>query len=257
MVCNYAPPPAPALPGNAQRPICDDWDANHTYIEDCSNTSAPYNEPPGPPGPPAYYTQLPCRNLAAAPPHVKISHGALFTVCGYCADCTKTHPWHKQAIARMTKPPPAVAVYETKKWRGFWTRMCNVCEDRENRLYRQRRPVGGLIAPPAPPAAALMANYPRNTCTCRKTLEDDAVKRCAGHRRARWEWLRNAMPGAPPPPGSGEPQLYGALAQRAANMEWLRTTALHPTMAFAWPVQRGATVAGEVSRWRYPRWRLF
>ena len=142
-------------------------------------------------------------------------HGAGFSVCPYCLQDIATHAWWLQARARMVKPPPFAlptaanfaTTLETGAWRGFLTRMCRLCERREQYLYHQRTAAVGLMPIAAPANIDNMMQYPRSTCTCLAVLERHRL--CIRHRRNRWDTDR--------------PQL---LAARTMRMNWLTNTAL-------------------------------
>jgi hypothetical protein len=145
------------------------------------------------------YAQLPCINITR--------HGPGHTVCYHCTRMSENLQWYKLAYARIIRQPPAPA-NETNQWRGFLTRMCVLCEQREQYLIASRR-LGGVVTVPqlAPPPAQrlLMQDYPFNTCTCLKTLNQG--RRCRDHRKDHWDQIR--------------PRL---VQQRNLNKRWLFET---------------------------------
>ena len=192
--------PGPGLPGP-----CDDRD-NHTYPPGISCTSLV----PGSVNAPLIagavrlpYGQNPCTNTTTR-------HGPGHTVCYHCNHMNENLHWYKLAFARIVRQPPAPA-NETTQWRGFLTRMCVLCEQREQYLIAARRPAGvARVLALAPTAAERiwMEDYPFNTCTCRKNL--DRGRRCRDHRKDHWDDLRTQL-----------------VQQRNANKRWLFETAEH------------------------------
>ena len=191
-------------------PRCNDYTTNHAYNGQCTSIHPPVNRPlPVTP----YYDQLNCaQNLPEHPPG--------FTVCGNCQEATQDLRWYKLAKAKIVKPPPNNKPWgrrETKRWRGFLTRMCRTCELREQYLIRDREGHPGHAPATHPPAIqqAQMRDYPRVTCTCLWMLQ--SPRRCRQHYRLHWTALK--------------PQLE---QDRNTNAEWLRTTTLHPGTGMLW-----------------------
>ena len=196
-------------------PRCNDYTANHAYVGECTNTVPPLNRPipPHAPHPPAYYSQTPCvDNLP--------EHAPGFTVCANCVGATEGEHWFKLAKAKMANDPPdnkPGGRRETKRWRGFWTRMCRLCERREQYLIKAREGQPGHIPVAHPPQAVQdqMKDYPRNTCTCEWHFKQP--RRCRQHFRLHWLALKPTLE-----------------HQRNMNMEWLRTSSLHPAGQHLW-----------------------
>lgn len=153
----------------------------------------------------AHYAQSPCRNTTSA------LHGHGFNVCGNCTEMTEQQHWYKLAKARMEKAPPDRA-QETNRWRDFWTRLCQLCEEREQLLVHQRNGTGANLFAIAPPGNQnQMVNYPVNTCIC---LNDGLAreKYCKPHRKVHWDSIRTGN--------------NGMVQVRNRNKEWLRTVAV-------------------------------
>jgi hypothetical protein len=133
-----------------------------------------------------HHAQLPCINTTTRHPPGR-------TVCYHCNRMNENLHWYKLAYARIIRQPPAPA-NETNQWRGFLTRMCVLCEQREQYLIAARRTGGILTMPTLAPLAGQrlrMENYPFNTCTCRKTL--DQGRRCRDHRKDHWDQIRTQL----------------------------------------------------------------
>ena len=191
--------PGPGLPD-----ACDDRD-NHTYPPPdtpCTSIAPGFvnavRTVGGVPFP--QYAQAPCYNIAA--------HEHNHTVCYHCNRMTENLHWHKLAVTRIKQPPPAPA-NETNQWRGFLTRMCVLCEQRERYLIAARIWGGFAMIAPRPPTGAQqrqMWDYPRNTCTCQKGLRRGRL--CRDHRKDHWDQLRARL-----------------VQQRNVNKRWLFETA--------------------------------
>lgn len=146
------------------------------------------------------------------------------TVCGQCHDSVDHQHWNKLALARIQKRPQrnsfmgAGGDREEKAWRGFRTRMCGICEMREQYLIRARLLAiagVGTATTRVPPMALRqrMENYPRNTCTCLWELEQ-GQRLCIRHRKSLWDTFSQA---------AGQ-----RVDVRNQNREWLRTSATNP-----------------------------
>ncbi|KAK4550691.1 hypothetical protein LTR36_000270 [Oleoguttula mirabilis] len=103
----------------------------------------------------------------------QVIHQAAWLVCRDCERNRRAQPFYKQFLAYLKKLPPQD---ETKKWRGYWTRLCTECQIREQVLLNERRgrlgPGGiALIGTPPPDNAAQMARYPRNNCNSPQELK--------------------------------------------------------------------------------------
>ena len=114
----------------------------------------------------------------------------------------------------MAKPPPE-GKQEENAWRGYWTRMCTLCEEREMYMvlaqtFGAALGWAGMIAAPVVPANVnLMLNFPQSTCTCRGRLDEH--RSCSRDRKGYWNALNH--------------ELHPV---RNANREWLRKTARDP-----------------------------
>ncbi|KAK5122722.1 hypothetical protein LTR85_003637 [Meristemomyces frigidus] len=135
-----------------------------------------------------------------------------WSVCRTCVGNIKIQPFYKQFLGYLRKLPPHK---ETKKWRGYWTRLCSECQIREQFLINERRGVLGpagiaLIGTPPPDNAAQMVRYPWNTCICPDQLKDNEHL-CMWHRRQEVEALRTNLN-----------------VDRDRNKEWLMSIGLDP-----------------------------
>jgi hypothetical protein len=206
----FAPSFGPAPFGTV--PNCHERSNIH-YIGDCSHGTL--NRPIALLAlhPATFYQQTPCPSRV---------HGGAFTVCGNCIDGIKYEHWYKLAKARITKSPPGSIFInnrarhdrETNRWLGFRTRLCGLCEKREQYLIIRRQGQISLLTRNPPPAAerARMENYPTNTYACLSDL--NASKRCGEHRRSRF---------------------FNTLVHlRNVNKEWLRTTTISLDRTATW-----------------------
>lgn len=111
------------------------------------------------------------------------------------------------------QPPPGK---EHRTYAGFWTRMCDDCEIKEQiRINARLDPTNAHFAPGAlPPNAADMQQYPKNTCTCLPKLEREDL--CIRHRAQR---VANHF----------NPNDFNSLlSKRNRNALWLADLALDP-----------------------------
>lgn len=205
-----APSYAPQWYGPARNPVrCEDRRRGHQtgYPPDTDCTSLAHGSVnahalglPATPYDPEH-GQLPCDNSTTR-------HGAAYSVCHHCNNMYKNTQWYKVAVSRIERKPPAPKA-ELDHWRGFLTRMCTLCEQREQYLVASRR-LGGVrsVALNLPDLAdrARMKNYPVNTCTCRHTIDEGRL--CRRHRKDQWDRARARV-----------------VAQRNANMTWLHESA--------------------------------
>lgn len=107
-------------------------------------------------------------------------HGPHFQVCGYCRDHIKYERWMQRALTRIGDYPPD---NETADYPGFLTRMCRLCQEREQLLVRGRwGAAGGLVLPPMPANTNEMNDFPTNTCTCKWHLRRGVF--CLEHRKS-------------------------------------------------------------------------
>ena len=194
-------------PGPLNPPNCNNRGTyNYAPLVRCSsNVPGMVNRPfPLPVGrAPGFYNPHLCASNA---------HPAPYSVCGQCVLYTEDKQYYKQAVTRMTVPPPNPPVNETSKWRGFWTRMCRQCELREQYLIHWRLGSNGVIPPPLPANVNLMAGYPRNTCTCQRSLA--RFRLCTDHRKPHWDAIRNANAAT-----------LGSIKHRTDVRDWLKMTA--------------------------------
>ena len=104
------------------------------------------------------------------------------TVCFHCNSMYKNSQWYRSAYNRITRRPP-LRGNEPEHWRGFLTRMCTLCEEREQYLVASRRAGGGGIPALGPTNAQRqrMEDYPSNTCTCLSALQENR-RLCRTHR---------------------------------------------------------------------------
>lgn len=174
---------------------------HHNYDNPCTQVTKLIGSNCPLPGPArlrplAHYDKTNCTNA---------NHDDPFTVCGNCVEMTEHSKWYTMAKKRMVEAPPE-AGDETTRWRGFWTRLCRLCEHREQFLWHERQGHIGL-AIAAPPNSNATQQYPDNTCTCVAELTPPG-KRCAPHWKDYWDLTRPPL-----------------VAARIANREWLRTVA--------------------------------
>jgi len=149
----------------------------------------------------------PCSNWNRLPQSPRERHSA-YDVCRYCVAAVEHHPWHRAAEDDFLGLQPHNSTSNSTN--HFLTRLCGLCEERETRLLNQRTSnvnTNNAIAPLAPPQAQQdkMEDFPRNTCTCKKSILD-TDHLCMDHRRQHY--LTNL------------PRLQ---AQRDLNRTWLRS----------------------------------
>ena len=112
-------------------------------------------------------------------------------MCRYCIAATEDKPWFKQATTYFRKKPSAYA--ESNRSRHYLTRLCRLCEHREEVLLAQLEGTAPNSIPPQRLPSQfqrnLMAEWPRNRCTCEKLGLYNNV-RCFPHRRDRWDTMR-------------------------------------------------------------------
>ena len=172
----------PNLPIN-----CGARDQRMPPVQPCTSTFVGFMNArhfvPGVPlgGPFGPYAQHPCGGVNCAP----------HTLCYHCNRILENEMWYKLAAARIMREPPTPA-NETNHWRGFLTRMCQLCERREQYLIFARW--NWAVVPPLAPAPAqraLMYDYPWNTCTCKNRLDDGVL--CRPERQDHWNTLRDQL----------------------------------------------------------------
>jgi hypothetical protein len=117
----------------------------------------------------------------------------IFNVCRYCIASTEAKRWFKLARKHFVeKPPQRKENLPNKNSRYFLTRLCRLCEVREELLLDQLQHPQHNILPvnrPSPREQSLMARYPVNRCTCqRRTLYVEV--RCDMHRKVMWDCLK-------------------------------------------------------------------
>jgi hypothetical protein len=131
----------------------------------------------------------------------------IFNVCRYCIASTESKPWFKLARKHFVeKPPQRKDTLPHKHSRYFLTRLCRLCEAREEQLLDELQNPQHHILPvnrQSPREQRLMTRYPNNRCRCQRTTLYVGV-RCDTHRRVMWDSLKTDV-----------------LAQKAANMQFL------------------------------------
>jgi hypothetical protein len=116
-----------------------------------------------------------------------------FHVCRYCIAATEYEQWFKLANTYLLKKPKPES--ETNRSRHFLTRLCRLCEVREETLLghlQTNAPATRVMNLPTQAQRDLMAHWPDNRCTCLRTaLYNDT--RCGTHRRPQWEREKPAL----------------------------------------------------------------
>lgn len=127
------------------------------------------------------------------------SHRNRHTMCRYCIAATEDQPWFTKAYAYIAlNNPPTPRVPEHNRSSHLLTRMCRLCEYREEVLLAQ---LGGSApgAPVLPPPPGLVpiqnhptqyerdwaSSWPTNRCTCEKRGLYNGIL-CLPHRKKHW-----------------------------------------------------------------------
>jgi hypothetical protein len=183
-----APNPVPNLPFSQLGPCQEKSAGNVTYPQPCSGhinyvpNFAPNSKSPNA-GPNDFRWKI-CTNR-----HLRAPAG--FNVCRYCIAAAEDEHWFKLATTYFTKKPPAAA--EDNRSRYYLTRLCRLCEHREETLLAQLEGTAPNSIPPQslPTLAARrsMADWPSNRCVCERNTLYSGVK-CLPHRREFWDRQR-------------------------------------------------------------------
>lgn len=182
-----APAPVPGLP--VPPAICNEKSAgNVTYPQPCAtNFNSVWGFGPNSKSPNTafdHFTWKICNDRHPA-------HRSGFNVCRYCVAAAEDERWFKLATTYFTKKPPAAA--EDNRSRYYLTRLCRLCEHREETLLAQLDGTAPNSIPPQslPTLAARrsMADWPSNRCVCERNTLYSGVK-CLPHRREFWDRQR-------------------------------------------------------------------
>ena len=115
------------------------------------------------------------------------------TVCRYCIAATENQRWFRWATTFLSEAPPQTAEHNRSPY--YLTRLCRLCEYREELLLAQLNGQGPNTIPPRmlPTVAdrALMADWPENRCKCEKRCLYSGV-RCLPHRKKFWETMKQS-----------------------------------------------------------------
>ena len=184
-----APAPVPNLSVAHSQP-CDEKRTWFSYTNSCSNrwnyVLGFARDSHSPNATPADFRPQVCFNASQ---HPFVPGG--YEVCRYCIAATEDKPWFKQATTYFRKKPSAYA--ESNRSRHYLTRLCRLCEHREEVLLAQLEGTAPNSIPPQRLPSQfqrnLMAEWPRNRCTCEKLGLYNNV-RCFPHRRDRWDTMR-------------------------------------------------------------------
>lgn len=187
-----APAPVPNLPIAQSQPCHEKLAGDSTYPQPCSNH---VNRVIGF-GPDSFSPNATINDFRWQPCVVRHRlHPAGFNVCRYCVAAVEDEHWFKLATTCIRKKPPAGA--EDDRSRHYLTRVCRLCEHREETLLSQLAPNGPHGAPnrippqklPTQFARSSMANWPRSRCTYEKKGLYMRV-RCHPNRRDFWDRVR-------------------------------------------------------------------
>jgi hypothetical protein len=183
----FAAPAAVAGLTPAQTMVCHEK-ARFTYNQPCSNQwnhvlgFAPHSRSPD--GLVVNFRPRPCIHRAdhGWPPNTH-------EVCRYCIAAAEDTHWFKLATTHFRERPTARA--EHNRSRNYLTRLCRLCEAREETLLTQLLGQAPLLVQTFPSAAQRrsMADWPRNRCICEKSGLYSRV-RCLPHRKGRWDFVR-------------------------------------------------------------------
>jgi hypothetical protein len=182
MVFN-APQPVPGLP-QAHLLDCEEKDS-HNYAQPCSNRRncrlGFADRTLSPDAVPRDFDHTPCAGQHPL---------AVHDVCRYCVASTEDEHWFKLANTYFSEIPPPQA--ESNRSRHYLTRLCRLCEVREETLLahiQNNAPAIQVMNLPTPAQRLLMSDWPQNRCTCERTSLYAGV-RCGLHRRSKWNLER-------------------------------------------------------------------
>lgn len=128
------------------------------------------------------------------------THANRHTMCRYCIAAAEDQPWFRNAYEYIAaNNPPLTLNEENNRSSHYLTRMCRLCEYREEILLVQlggRAPGAPLVAPP-PGLVPLQTNptqtqidfasdWPTNRCTCEKLGLYNGIL-CLPHRKRHWQ----------------------------------------------------------------------
>jgi hypothetical protein len=134
-----APRARPAIAPGVVWPRCDERAVFNDYQNPCSSIQNPVPRPAHR-GPQHCAPQV-CGFLPTANGPNGPTHGPNgYTVCLYCRACTRNKKWYKDTENTITAVPPNLEPHSS---RGFQTRMCRLCKERERLLqYRRNKRCG-------------------------------------------------------------------------------------------------------------------
>lgn len=127
------------------------------------------------------------------------AHARGHSMCRYCIAATEDQPWFKKAYNYIVANNPAPTQHaESNRSSHYLTRMCRLCEYREEVLLAQLGgnapgapfvpPPPGLVPPqnhPTQDELDWVSDWPTNRCTCEKKGLYNGIL-CLPHRKQQW-----------------------------------------------------------------------
>jgi hypothetical protein len=124
------------------------------------------------------------------------THRNRHSMCRYCIAAAEDQPWFRRAYDFIAQNNPTPAT-ESNVSSHFLTRMCRLCEYREEVLLAQLgssapgapAPPPGLVPPqhhPTQDELDWVSDWPTNRCTCEKKGLYTGIM-CLPHRKRHWE----------------------------------------------------------------------
>jgi hypothetical protein len=116
--------------------------------------------------------------------------GATHDVCRYCIAAAEDQLWFRRARDYIVMNNPPTTNNENNRSPHYLTRLCRLCEHREEILLDQLLPSAPNPLPlqyhPTQAQKDLMNSWPKNRCTCEKKGLYNGT-RCLPHRKKFWE----------------------------------------------------------------------
>lgn len=213
-------PETTAMPFQAPNPTqnvhrCNDW-REFGYTNPCSDiNNFVANFAPNSKHPNRFPGDFAKQNCQGA-------HRRAHTVCRYCVAALEDQQWFKRAWANFTKKPQDRSVL-SRASSSYLTRLCRLCEKREERLLNQflRVPNNGVaLQAHTLQQQARMVNWPYNRCICARWLWQGT--KCRLHRKDDWDAIRHDGQ----PAQQGQAQVPAQLEELADNREFLESITL-------------------------------
>lgn len=151
--------------------------ANNNYVLGFTNHPN-HNPSEHPDGQPGDFIPRQCWN----------NHNAQYGVCRYCIAAIEDQRWFKTDRGYITRRPIAASPLGRSRSRHYLTRLCRLCEQREEELLRQIQHISqfppSLGSLPTQVEQDRMLHYPDKRCNCTAPLDQGI--RCLRDRRGHW-----------------------------------------------------------------------